>query len=163
MTISRPRCSALASDDMSRGMRKGLSRPAAALVAAAFLLAAERPAHAESCGKSRDVVLNVADLPEPPQAYRDLFKICMAAIGMSNVKDAFLLADGGIAVIPKRDNIAATAATLSEFCEAYPRATLRFLSRKDLQRVANSMERLVRISSTSATPCKKIRGDDLND
>ncbi|UTD30484.1 hypothetical protein DB459_16575 [Bradyrhizobium sp. WD16] len=108
-------------------------------------------------------MLNVADLPEPPQAYRDLFKICMAAIGMSNVKDAFLLADGGIAVIPKRDNIAATAATLSEFCEAYPRATLRFLSRKDLQRVANSMERLVRISSTSATPCKKIRGDDLND
>lgn len=109
------------------------------------------------------MVLNGADLPEPPQAYRNLFKICMAAVNMSNVKDAFLLVDGGIAVIPKRDSISLTAATLSEFCDAYPRATLRFLSKKDLQRVGNSLELLVRLSSTSATPCKKIKGDDLND
>lgn len=121
------------------------------------------PAQAESCTKSRDLLLGNlgGDLVQPPQTYQGLFKICLATISMSNVKDAFILRDGGIAVIPKQDSVAATAATLSTFCDAYPRGTLRFLSRKDLLQ-ANSVAHIVKMSSTSATPCRKIKGNSLS-
>jgi hypothetical protein len=76
---------------------------------------------------------------------------------MANVKDAYILKDGGIAVIPKQDTVAATASTLAQFCDAYPKATLRFLTRKELL-LTKSVTGIVRISSTSATPCKKIKG-----
>ncbi len=97
------------------------------------------------------------DLTLAPQAYNDLFKICMAASAMSNVKDAYILKDGGIAVVPKQDSIAATATTLSQFCDAYPRATLRFLTRKEML-LAKSVAGVVQMSSGSATSCKKIKG-----
>ena len=76
---------------------------------------------------------------------------------MSNVKDAFVLKDGGIGAIPKQDTVAATAATLSRFCDAYPRATLHFLTKRELVKVA-SIASIVRISSTSSTSCQKIKG-----
>lgn len=118
------------------------------------------PALAESCTKSRDHLLGSlgGDLAQPPQAYQGLFKICLATMSLTNVKDAFVLRDGGIAVIPKQDSVAATAATLSKFCDAYPRSTLRFLSRKDLLQ-ANSVSRIVKMSSTGATSCRKIKGN----
>jgi len=118
------------------------------------------PLHAESCSKSRDYLLGGlgGDLMQPPQAYQSLFKICLAATTMSNVKDAYILRDGGIAVIPKQDSIAATAGTLSVFCDANPRSTLRFLTRKDLLQ-ATSIVRIVQLSSTGSTPCKKIKGN----
>jgi hypothetical protein len=53
--------------------------------------------------------------------------------------------------------VPATAATLSQFCNAYPRATLRFLNRKDLL-LAKSISGIVRMSSTASTSCKKIKG-----
>ena len=81
----------------------------------------------------------------------------MATAAMSNVKDAYILKDGGIAVVPKQDSIAATAATLSQFCDAYPRATLRFLTRKEML-LAKSIASVVQMSSGSATSCKKIKG-----
>ena len=62
------------------------------------------------------------DLTLPPQAYNDLFKICTAATVMPNVRDAYVLKDGGIAVVAKQDSVAATAATLAQFCDDYPRA-----------------------------------------
>lgn len=126
----------------------------------ALTLIAGSSAHAESCTKSRDYLLGSlgGDLMQPPQAYQSLFKICLATVKMSNVKDAFVLRDGGIAVIPKQDNVAATAATLSAFCDAYPRGTLRFLSRKDLLQ-APSVTNIVRMSSTASTPCRKIKGN----
>lgn len=129
-------------------------------VAIAMILIAGRSAHAESCTKSRDYLLGNlgGDLTQSPQAYQNLFKICLATVRMSNVKDAFILKDGGIAVIPKQDNVAATAATLSAFCDAYPRGTLRFLNRKDLLQ-ALSVTNIVRISSTASTPCRKIKGN----
>lgn len=129
------------------------------LVAVLALAALGNPAHAESCSKSRDHLLagRAGELTQPPQAYQNLFKICLATLQMSNVRDALMLLDGGIAVIPKQDGVAATAATLSTFCNAYPRATLRFLSRKDLAQGA-SVGRLVQMSSTAATPCRKIKG-----
>lgn len=132
-----------------------------ALTAAIFLtMAVIGSAHAESCTKSRDYLLGslAGDLEQPPQAYQNLFKVCLATTRMSNVKDAFVLNDGGIAVIPKQDSIAATAATLSRFCDAYPRATLRFLSRKDLLQKP-SIVRIVRMSSTGSTSCRKIKGN----
>ena len=118
------------------------------------------PLHAESCSKSRDYLLGNlgGDLMQPPQAYQNLFKICLATTNMSNVKDAYILRDGGIAVIPKQDSIAATAGTLSAFCDANPRNTLRFLSRKDLLQ-ATSIVRIVQLSSTGSTPCRKIKGN----
>lgn len=116
-------------------------------------------AEAENCGKSREYLLGgiVGDLPMPPQAYEDLFKTCMATSAMANIKDAYILKDGGIAVIPKKDSLSATAATLSEFCNSYPRATLRFLSRKEISRLKSLVE-IIRTTSSSSTSCRKIKG-----
>lgn len=117
-------------------------------------------AHADSCSKSRDYLLGGlgGEAMMPPDAYRSLFKVCLATASMSNVKDAYILKDGGIAVIPKQDGIAATAGTLSAFCNAYPRGTLRFITRKD-QKLGTSLSRIVKLSSTSSTPCKVIKGN----
>jgi hypothetical protein len=116
-------------------------------------------ADSENCLRSREYLLGSlsGDLLLPPQAYNDLFKICNAAAAMSNVRDAYILRDGGIAVVPKQDSIAATAATLSQFCDTYPRATLRFLTRKEML-LSKSIVSFVQMSSGSATPCKKIKG-----
>jgi predicted small secreted protein len=116
-------------------------------------------ARAENCGKSREYLLENfgGDLALPPRTYDDLFKICMATAAMSNVKDAYILKDGGIAVIAKQDSVAATTATLSQFCDAYPRATLHFLTRKELLQV-RSVVSVVTLSSTSSTSCQKIKG-----
>jgi len=129
------------------------------LGAVAILLILSSAACAESCSASRDYLLGdlAGERVLPPQAYKDLFKICIATIAMTNVKDAYLLKDGGIAVSSKQDGITATAATLSQFCNAYPRATLRFLSRKDML-LARSIAGVVRMSSTSSTSCKAIKG-----
>jgi hypothetical protein len=126
---------------------------------AIFLALAVNGARAENCGRSREYLLGDlgGDLVLPPKAYDDLFKVCMAAATMANVKDAYILKDGGIAVIPKQDSLAATAATLSQFCDTYPRATLHFLTRKELLDV-KSIVRVIKISSTSSTSCQKIKG-----
>jgi hypothetical protein len=131
------------------------------VVIAVFLTLAGNAARADSenCRRSREYLLGSlsGDLTLPPQAYNDLFKICTAAAAMSNVRDAYILRDGGIAVVPKQDGIAATAATLSQFCDTYPRATLRFLTRKEML-LAKSVVSVVQMSSGSSTPCKRIKG-----
>jgi hypothetical protein len=126
---------------------------------AVFLAAGVTHGQAESCGKSREYLLGnlSGDLTMSPQAYENLFKICMTTATMANVKDAYILKDGGIAVIPKQDSVAATAATLSQFCDAYPKATLHFLTHKELLEV-KSIVSVIKISSTSSTPCQKIKG-----
>jgi hypothetical protein len=128
---------------------------------AVFLALACGAARAENdnCRKSREYLLGSlgGDATMPPQAYNDLFKICLAAAAMPNVKDAYILKDGGIAVVAKQDSVPATAATLSRFCEAYPHGVLRFLTRKEML-IAKSVVSIVRMSSTSSTPCKKIKG-----
>src|SRR5216683_4093485 len=126
---------------------------------ALFLALAGNIARAENCGRSREYLLGNlgGDLALPPKAYEDLFKTCMAAAAMANVKDAYILRDGGIAVIPKQDNVAATAATLSQFCDSYPKSTLHFLTRKEMLQV-KSIVNVIRISSTTSTPCQKIKG-----
>jgi hypothetical protein len=123
------------------------------------LLVLASSARAEGCGESRDYLLSDlgGELTMPPQAYTDLFRECLATAAMSNVKAAFILRDGAIAVLPKQNNVAATAATLSQFCDTYPRATLHFLTEKE-QRDIGSIGIVVRIKSTSSTPCQKIKG-----
>ena len=115
----------------------------------------------ESCVRSRDYLLGglAGELPQAPQSYRQLFSICTATADLSNVKDAFILKDGGIGVVAKNDGIAATAATLSEFCRQFPRATLRFISRKDLAR-AKTIAQTVAFASGGAASCRKIQGLD---
>jgi len=129
-----------------------------ALIALLLALAANN-ARAENCGRSREYLLGnlSGELALPPKAYDDLFRTCMAAATMANVKDAYILRDGGIAVIPKQDNVAATAATLSQFCDSYPKSTLHFLTRKEMLQV-KSIVNVIRISSTSSTPCQKVKG-----
>jgi hypothetical protein len=137
---------------------RGMTRLVAAAIVLMLATSAAR-AESENCRRSREYLLNniSGDLTMPPQAYSDLFKICSAAASLSNVKDAYILKDGGIAVVPKQDNIPATAATLSQFCDSFPRATLRFLTRKEVQST-KTVGGIVQISSGSATPCKKIKG-----
>jgi hypothetical protein len=124
-----------------------------------FLALAAGSARADNCGKSRDYLFaNLGgDLTLPPKAYEDLFRVCMAAATMSNIKDAYILKDGGIAVIAKQDTVAATAATLSQFCDTYPKATLHFLTPKELLQI-KSIPSVVKIRSTSSTSCQKIKG-----
>jgi hypothetical protein len=126
---------------------------------AAFLALAANSARAESCSRSRQYLLDDIEgkMTRPTQAYEDMFKKCMAAIAMSNVRDAFILSDGGIAVIPKQDSIAATAATLSQFCNAYPRGTLHFLTHAEALQI-KSIANAVKISSSSSTTCQTIKG-----
>jgi hypothetical protein len=76
---------------------------------------------------------------------------------MPNVKDAYMLRDGGIAVIPKQDSVPATASTLAQFCDTYPHGVLRFITRREKLAI-RSVANVAQMSSTSSTPCKKIKG-----
>jgi len=127
--------------------------------AAIVLTLAASPSHADNCDKSRSYLLGGlgGDLTLPPKEFDGLFKRCLATAAMTNVKDAYILKDGGIAVIPKQDTLAATAATLSQFCDSYPRATLHFLTKRE-RTDDKLLADIVRISSTSSTSCQKIKG-----
>ncbi|WP_235977119.1 hypothetical protein [Bradyrhizobium archetypum] len=132
------------------------------LVAVAMVLslpAGAARADNENCRKSREYLLGTpgGDQSLTPQGYNDLFKICIATSAMPNVKEAYMLRDGGIAVIPKQDSVSATASTLAQFCDAYPHGVLRFITRKEKLSI-RSVTDVARMSSTSSTPCKKIKG-----
>jgi hypothetical protein len=115
-------------------------------------------AHAESCSKSRDYLLTEAsDLPQRPSIYQALYRDCMDTLELPNVQDAFVLKVGAIAVIPKRDTVAATASTLARFCERFPRGTLHFIKRKD-RALATRMSKAVQMTAVNPTPCVQIKG-----
>jgi hypothetical protein len=116
-------------------------------------------AKAESCTPSREYILtdDSGDLPRQPASYQALFKVCLATLMLPNVRDAFILRDGGIAVVPRLDDLAATANTLADFCTRYPQGTLRFITHGELAMTAN-IGRAVQISSGGATSCRKITG-----
>jgi hypothetical protein len=129
------------------------------LLGALLLGLAIMPAQAESCTRSREYILtdSAGDLPRQPSAYQQLFKICLDTLTMQNVRDAFILRDGAIAVVPRIDDARTTANTLAQFCQRYPGATLRFITHGEIPIIA-SMGRAVDISSGSATSCRKITG-----
>lgn len=135
-----------------------MKRPIAIAMLLALATGAAR-AENENCRKSREYLLGTpgGDRALTPQAYNDLFKVCIATSAMPNVKEAYILRDGGIAVLPKQDSISATAATLAQFCDAYPHAALRFITRKEKLAI-RSVATIAQMSSTSSTPCKKIKG-----
>jgi hypothetical protein len=131
-----------------------------AFAVAAILVSFASPAAAiDSCARSRDYLLGglAGELPQGAQSYKQLFNTCLATAGLTNIKDAYILKDGGIGAVAKNDSIAATAVTLSDFCQRFPRATLRFISQKELTK-AGTMARTIAISSGGVTPCKKILG-----
>ena len=117
-------------------------------------------ARAESCTRSLDYILNdfAGELPQPAMAYRNLLTACLQTLTMTNVKDAYLLTDGGIAVIPKTDTVVATAGTLAQFCEKYPRSSLRFITRREV-RNGLTTGLVVTMSSGGAATCQNIHGE----
>ncbi len=122
------------------------------------LLVAATAAQAESCTRTRDYIFdNASDLPQKIGVYRDLYRHCMETLTFSNVRDAFVLRDGSIAVLTRDDGVSATAATLAQFCRRFPRGTLHFVPRARARETA-STGRAVALSSTRATPCEKIVG-----
>jgi hypothetical protein len=132
----------------------------AKIVCSALLFAlAATQARAESCTRSREYILtdNAGELPRQPASYQTLFKVCLDTLMLPNVRDAFILKDGGIAVVPKIDDVGATASTLAQFCTRYPQGILRFIARGELPTTAN-IGRAVQISSGGATSCRKITG-----
>jgi hypothetical protein len=128
-------------------------------LAALLLALAATQAQAESCTRSREYILtdSAGRLPRQPSAYQQLFKLCLDTLTMQNVRDAFILKDGGIAVVPRIDDVSTTTNTLAQFCQRYPGATLRFITRGEIPIIAN-IGRAVDISSGSATSCRKITG-----
>jgi hypothetical protein len=132
--------------------------PVAAVVLLTFAVTAG-VARAESCTKSRDYILtNSSDLPQKPKIYQSLFRDCLDTITLSNVQDAYILKKGAIAVLPRRDTISATASTLAQFCERFPRGTLHFIGQKDRTKIANNISRVVDWSSSHSTSCEQIKG-----
>jgi hypothetical protein len=129
------------------------------IVALMIVFGLASPAVAESCTKSRDYLLEglAGDLPVPAANYQSLFKVCITASTLANVKEAYLLRDGGIAIIPKNNSIAATAGTLAEFCERFPKNTARFITPRE-QKNRPTVGLIVMMSSGGSVSCKKIRG-----
>jgi len=114
---------------------------------------------AENCSKSRDYILQglAGDLPLPAGRYQALFKICSETLTLTNVKDAYVLKDGGIAISPARNTIYATAETLAQFCQHFPRGVARFLTPREQQKDP-TVGLLVMMSSTGTASCKQING-----
>jgi hypothetical protein len=116
-------------------------------------------ARAESCSRSRDYIFagSSGELPQKPKVYQDLFKDCLDTLLMSNVKDAFILKGGAIAVIPKDDGVTATTTTLAQFCGRFRGGNVRFIARRELPEASN-IARAVQISSAGSISCRKITG-----
>ena len=136
-----------------------MSTTAKSVLSVLLLGLAATQVQAESCTRSREYILtdNAGELPRQPASYQTLFKVCLDTLMLPNVRDAFILKDGGIAVVPRIDEVGATASTLAQFCTRYPQGTLRFITRGELPMTAN-IGRAVQISSGGATSCRKITG-----
>lgn len=115
------------------------------------------PAAADNCNTSYEYIRDSGadDLPQPLQTYRSLVQVCTETLSLANVKDAFILKSGAIAVVPRTGSIAATAGTLAQFCERFPRGTLHFIDRKELPQTKR-IARAVALSSAHATPCREV-------
>jgi len=129
------------------------------IIALLVVLGLAGPAWAESCSKSREYVLEglAGDLTKRAASYQDLFKICVEALTLVNVKDAYVLKDGAIAILPRSNAVFATAETLAQFCQRFPHGFVRFLTPQE-QRKVRTIGYIVLLSATGATACTKIRG-----
>lgn len=132
-----------------------MKRLAAALVALGIASAA----HAENCTRSLDYIFNDlgGSLPLTGQSYQSLFKVCQDTLKLVNVRDAYILRDGGIAVLPFDFSVIATAGTLAEFCRLHPRGRLRILGKREVKK-GLTVGLVVLKSSTGLDTCQEIRG-----
>jgi hypothetical protein len=132
-----------------------------ALLAAAALLACSTQGAlaADSCARSRDYILEglAGDLTKPSRIYQELFKTCLETLAMPNVKDAYVLKAGLIAIDPQRNTVMATASTLAQFCRRFPRGTARIFTPGE-QRQAKTIGLVVLMPSLAAKSCQAIRG-----
>jgi hypothetical protein len=133
--------------------------PSRLIVALSVALVFAGPASAESCTISREYILEsiAGDLTRPAKTYDDLFKICIEVLNFANVRDAYVLKDGGIAIVPTHDTVVATAGTLAQFCQRFPKGTARFLTSRERSKTL-TVGSIVLMSSADATSCVKIRG-----
>jgi hypothetical protein len=117
------------------------------------------PVFADSCAKSRDYILQglAGDLTRPSTTYRDLFKVCLEASALPNVKDAYILKAGVISIDPTRNTVMATATTLAKFCDRFPTRSVRFFTPAE-QRQARTVGLVVMTPAGDATSCKKFKG-----
>ncbi len=115
---------------------------------------------ADSCLRSVEQITSmVTDEPLSPETLRDLLPMCEAAQRMANTKDAYILADGAIGVVSRRNGVPETARMLVQFCARFPNATLKFITPADLLK-ARTMDRIIRLSSGAATSCGLIQPSD---
>jgi len=128
-------------------------------LAVALLIALGLPgsSSAESCSKSRDYILAgfVGALSGPAELFRESFKICLEALTLVNVQDAFVLRDGSIAIVPVRNTTFATAQTLAQFCQRFPKGTVHFLTPK---KNTLSVGLVVTKTPTATSSCKNVLG-----
>jgi hypothetical protein len=129
------------------------------IVALSIALFLTGPASAESCTISREYILEgiAGDLTKRTNTYENLFKTCVEALTLTNVRDAYILKDGGIAIVPIRDTVVATAETLAQFCQRFPKGTARFLTPRERNKTF-TVGSVVSMSSAEATSCEKIHG-----
>ncbi len=126
---------------------------------AAALLIFSNAALAQGCMRSLDTILGggVGSLPMAAQSYQKLYKVCVQTLALANVRDAFILLDGGIAVVPQRTGVLATAETLAGFCRMYPKGRLRFIIRGTLRQQPLAAA-IVPLSSSDQPSCQRLLG-----
>jgi hypothetical protein len=129
------------------------------LATAALLAGSAQSAMADSCARSRDYILEgmAGDLTRPARIYQELFKTCMETLTLPNVKDAYILKAGLIAIDPRRNTVMATASTLAQFCRRFPHGVARIFTPRE-QRQAKTIGLIVMMPAFTAKPCQAIRG-----
>jgi len=135
-------------------------RPTAALLAGAVLALGSGSAVAsDGCAKSRDYILQgmAGALTKPARLYQDLFKVCLQTLELPNVRDAYVLKAGLIAIEPRQNTLTAAAATLTQFCRHFPRSTARVFTPGE-QRQAKTIGLTVLMPALSAKSCQTMRG-----
>ena len=126
---------------------------------ATLLMLGVTGASAESCAKSRDYILEgmAGELIRPASTYQKLFKVCLQTLALPNVKDAYVLKAGLIAIDPRRNTTMATASTLAQFCRQFPQSTARIFTPGE-QRQAKTTGLVVMMPALTARSCQAIRG-----
>jgi hypothetical protein len=137
-------------------MAGSFTLPTAAML---LVLGSTGAATADSCARSRDYIIEglAGELTRPTHTYQDLFKICVQTLALPNVKDAYILKAGLIAIDPRRNTVMATASMLAQFCRRFPHATARIFT-PDEQRQAKTIGLVVMMPALSAKSCQAIRG-----
>ncbi|HWK95877.1 MAG TPA: hypothetical protein VNR39_10675 [Pseudolabrys sp.] len=133
--------------------------PAALLTGALLALGTGSAVANDGCAQSRDYILGgmAGPLIKPVHLYKDLFKTCLQSLELPNVKNAYVLKAGLIAIEPRHNSLAATASTLTQFCRRFPRGTARVITPGE-QRQARTIGLTVLLPALSTTSCLAKRG-----